>query len=204
MPSDGDPGFDAPPTPGFYVPPTSLPGEPYILQVAADGVPLTLDEATNEAQIVVSGVVKQVGPARWTTPDGSRPANPHLPGNRHYIVTPVTIQVTSALKGGNGNIGLGSELTLQAFGGEVGQDRVEWLHYKDNVYQAGEQVIVFLVPPSTSDPLQTAGNRQLWQAIERYTVDANGRARNSHSDLPVQQLFDEISSATQPLPSTKP
>ena len=197
VPLDGDKDFDASPTPGFYLPPTPLPGDPYILQVAADGVPPSVDEATGQAQLVVSGLVKQVGPARWTTSDGSRPANPHLPGNRDYIVTPVTIQVTNALKGSN--IGLGAELTLQAFGGVVGQDRVEWLHDKDNLYQTGQQVIVFLVPPSASDPLQTSGNRQLWQSIERYTVDANGRARNSHSDVPAQQLLDEISRATQTL-----
>ncbi len=202
VPPGGDKDFDATPTPGYFVPPTPQPSDPIHLQVAAGMVPLTVDQATNEAQVVVMGVVKQVGPARWTTPDGSRPADPHAQSNRDYIVTPITIQVTNALKGGS--LVPGTELTLQAFGGQVGRDKVEWLHDKDNLYRVGQQVLVFLAAPGGADALQTIEGRPAWMQVERYTVDPEDKARNWHSNIPVQQLLDQVRNAAQTPPNKKP
>jgi hypothetical protein len=205
VPPGGDASFDATPTPGYYVPPTRQAGDPFILQVSVGMIAHTADQVTNEAQAVVVGVVKQVGPPRWTTPDGSRPANPHLQTNRDYIITPVIIQVTNAPKTGKATgLGPGAELVLQAFGGQIGEDKVEWLHDQDNLYQVGQRVVVFLAAPTGQDRLQTIGGRPAWVTLDRYTVDANNRARNWHSDMPVEQLLDIVGNAAQGPPKTKP
>ncbi|HKP53378.1 MAG TPA: hypothetical protein VJ183_12100 [Chloroflexia bacterium] len=200
VPPGVDPGFDATPTPGYYVPPAPKPNDPYVLTIGVtQGIATTKDNA-ELSTLIVDGIVKQVGPARWTTKDGARPANPFAEDNRHYIFTPIVIEVGSSLKEAKG-IGSGSELVLLAIGGQVGQDRVEWSHDKDNIFEVGQRAILFIREARPSDPIQTVDNRPLWQVVERYTVTPDGRARNWHSDMPTQQLFSEIDAAVQ---STRP
>jgi hypothetical protein len=74
------------------------PEDPYY--VLTCGHPISdLNVLTDFAPIIVRGVVTQVGPARWSTPDGTRPPNPHARDTRETIYRPVIVQVDEYLKG---------------------------------------------------------------------------------------------------------
>jgi hypothetical protein len=200
VPPDGDKDFDATPIPGYYVPSTPKPGDPYVLSIDVTLGKSTTKETADLSTLIVDGIVKQVGPARWTTTDGKRPANPWAKDNKDYIFTPVVIETSSSLKEAKG-IGTGSQVMVLAIGGQVGQDRVVWTHDNDKTFKVGQRVIVYLRETKPSDPIQTVDNQPLWRLIERYTVTADGKAQNWHSDIPMQQLLSEIDAAVH---STKP
>jgi hypothetical protein len=72
--------------------PTPNPGDPYTLYWTVTRYP-SVPFSTQSASTVVLATVRQVFPARWTTPDGSRPANPHEA--QHTIFRPVIIPTTA-------------------------------------------------------------------------------------------------------------
>ena len=191
VPPGSDPGFDATPTPGYYVPPTPRPSDPYIQHIAVtEGVGSTQESASFSTS-VIDGEVDEVQPARWTTTDGIRPANPWADDSVHFIFTPVVVIVSDTLKPAKG-IGTGTQLLVSAIGGQVGQDQVVWTHDNDQVYTVGQRVILFIRETRPSDPIHSINGIPLWSPLERYTVTSGGMATNWHDTLPMQQLLSDI------------
>lgn len=174
------------PTPTYSTPP---PSEPFILTVVGEKIPNT-SRSTSQATFVVIGIVKQVLPARWTTPDGRRPANPHASTNQEIIFTPVLLEVEQAIKGQPSQL-----LYVFAFGGTMGLDRVERTSDDVDKFTQGERVMAFLAPEPRGLNLN---NNVLWRVIERYTVRPDGQVENSHLTLPLDKLMLEIREAIRP------
>lgn len=169
--------------------PTSRPSDPYTVITAGTGIP-DVQLMTKEATVVVLGTVRQVLPARWTTPDGRRPANPHDPANRESIATPVLVEVEQYLKGQQPQ----RQLIVFAPGGTIGQDRVAVnLNGRDQfAFREGERVVVFL-DERLRGSARTSNGSPLWNPLSGYyTVNEDGQATNGFRTVPLQQLLDEI------------
>ncbi len=200
LPTGVDPSWDATPVPQGP-PPTLGPDAPYHMTSAGSRMPYEPKEATERASIVVLGTVRQVGPARWTTPDGKRPANPHGQdvSTADYIFTPVLVTVEQYLKGKHASV----DVLLEAYGGTVGQDSVE--HVGDDLYtfKQGDRVVVFLEKKANKSQVQAVDGRPLWNIMEHYTITADGRAINTYHDdshpsrpsISLQRLLEDIAAA---------
>lgn len=78
--------------------PGPLPGSPYMFVSVAERLASSFAGRVREhATLIVLGTVREIGAARWTTPDGTRPDNPQA--NRFGIVTPVRVGVEQIAKG---------------------------------------------------------------------------------------------------------
>ena len=147
--------------------PTYDPAAPCgITAVGRDGVTPVI--AAMNADPIVIGTVLQVRDARWSTPDGSRPAT-GCGGPPYYrIYTPVVVRVEQVVKGA---VLPAQEIVVEGYGGSIGQDRQ--IQLPDTPYTAGERALLFL----------------------RYLIDAAGLATNANDPaerLPLQQLLDDI------------
>lgn len=167
---------------------TLQPGDPYNLTIYGRRT-VDTGRSAREATVIAIGTVKRVQPARWTTPDGRRPENPHAPTNLETIYTPVEIEIEQWLKGERPE----SELVIFALGGVIGQDSVESRVSDVNVFHQGQRVIVFLADRGLK--LDAA---PLWSIVERYTLTGDGQAVNSLHILPLAELLDEVYAALQP------
>jgi len=163
--------------------PTPLPSDPY--QVLATGTRDTFDPKiiAQDSSIIVVGIVQDILPARWTTIDGRRPANPHANSNTDTIYTPVLIKVETDVKG----LGIQQQLYLYAWGGAIGQDSATW--QLDAMYQfkEGERAVLFL-----NERGQLLNNSPLWSINEHYTIDTKDNADNGYQSLPLQKLLEQI------------
>ncbi|HEX8599202.1 MAG TPA: hypothetical protein VF952_11885 [Chloroflexia bacterium] len=196
VPPNGDQDFNNTPTRGFYIPPTPLPTDPYVIHINTTLGYSTIEESTELSDLVVMGTIKHVGPAQWTTADGKRPANPRDPGNRHYIFTPVVVQVSNSFKGLNAGAGVaGTEVVFLTVGGQVGQDKIVVSSNNDTLFEVGQQEVLFLNETKPMDVVQTFDNRPLLKLRGRYTVTADGMATNWYSSIPLAQLIEEIEKA---------
>lgn len=142
------------------------------------------------SSVIVIGTVKQILPARWTTADGHRPADP----TGHAIFRPVMLDVEEYLKGEQN----ARTLQLYAWGGRIGDDMFE--AQPDTLYefQQGEHVVVFLeeFAPGSS-PLNVDGS-SLWSIQEHYTLTGDDQAQNFYQTLPLAELRATIQTALQP------
>ena len=141
------------------------------------------------ATIIAIGTVKQVMPARWTTPNGQRPPNPHAASNRETIFRPVLFDVEQYLKGQQPQ----DRLLIFAYGGQVGQDSVRLENDDTFEFREGEQAILFLVNHGRS-----LNGSLMWDINAHYTITQDGKATNSYHTLPLQQLLNEIQAALKP------
>lgn len=184
-----DPGFD-PPTPDPYTPrtptPTHLPTDPLRSILFAERVS-DIRDSTKAAGVIVTCTVRKVGPSRWSTPDGNRPANPWAEGNQDFIFTPITVTVDSYIKG----LLPQTELRLHGYGGTVGQDSMGW---GDDLYNfiEGDRVLLFIFRGQGVNP-STVSNLNLWDVYDRFSITADGQAVNMYHEMPLQQLLDQIS-----------
>ena len=183
------------PTPDHPLPPqpTQPPEAPVNSIAIADGSP-NATRATREATVVALGTVRQVLPARWNTPGGGRPANPHSRESRQRdtIFTPVIVQVERYLKGSRPQ----PQIHLFANGGTVGQDAVRFSGPMTFTFHEGERVVVFL----KEDPRNPAApdGAPFWRLVDqRYLIDQDDRATDGVRTVPLQQLLDEIAAAQQ-------
>lgn len=169
---------------------TPRPSDPYYRGVAVDGWP-SLPYSLREASLIVLARVRRIFPARWTTPDGNRPANPH--DGQRTIFTPVLVEVERYLKGHGG-----AQLYLWVNGGKIGQDEV---FYSGTFYPPpeGEQVVLFL--RELSQASVRVDGAALYYAIDDYRVTAEGRAVNRSQEIPLQQLLDQIATAAVATPT---
>jgi hypothetical protein len=171
------------PPPRYLPPPTPQPGDPYTMEVDQQ-----LDrsiEAISGLPVILIGTVKDIQPARWTTLNGERPADPFEDNNAYTIYTPVNIVVDQYLKGQQEPF----LLTVVALGGRVGADSV--IYSPEGIYHfaVGEKVVVFL--ERNPFGLSTNGS-PLLAVAERYTIMPDGQATNGIRTLPLQQLVKEI------------
>jgi hypothetical protein len=154
-----------------------------------------INYVVDNATTIVRGTVRHVPPARWSTPDGRRPANPHDPkGTGNFIYRPVVMQVEEYFKGEQPR----RELVLFARGGTVGQDSHDYCGDPLYTFQEGEQVVLFLSPLAAGlgpIPPATPGGPPLSAIVEHYTISAEGQATNIRRQVPLQQLLDEIQAA---------
>ncbi|MFN8516378.1 MAG: hypothetical protein U0841_28110 [Chloroflexia bacterium] len=106
------------PCPGFGSSSSAEPSAPYNRSTAFDQDASPFAEKVRRfAQLILIGTVRDILPARWTTPDGQRPVNPHS-GQVATIYTPIRVQIEQLAKG---TYAL-PDLYFAEFGGRVGQD----------------------------------------------------------------------------------
>jgi len=97
--------------------PTPSPDAPYVWSIAVEGVARSFAARVRAAPLILLVVAPGYFPARWTTPDGTRPANPHG-GNPYTIIIPERTDVVAVAKGSYDL----SQLYVAYFGGRIGQD----------------------------------------------------------------------------------
>ena len=108
---------------------------------AYGGQPDDFSKAVERADVVVRGVLTQVNPPKWSTADGSVPADLDSAEVKDWSVhirTPVEMSVKSVFKGD----GIGETITFSFVGGQVG-DVTETFEWND-VLEKDAEVIVFL------------------------------------------------------------
>lgn len=178
---------------------TPRPSDPLRVTIAAarDGNPRL---ATTLSTLVITGTVVEAQSARWSTPDGRRPADPRDQQSPYGIITPMFLRVDRLVLG----VAVPVRLAAVIPEGAVGED---YVRYSDGIYSfsAGQQVVLFLkpskLPPLILDGLPT------WDIIDRYTVTPTQQATNSYQTLPLQDLRDIIVTVgghTQPTQSATP
>lgn len=188
------------PLPGSSMPQSSAsarqPETPIYVQ--ACGQRVTDVKVVNEvASMIVRGTVTHVPPPRWSTPDGTRPRNPHARERVGFIYRPVTIDVEQYLKGEQPD----QTLLVIAAGGTVGQDTFDYCGDPIFTFQEGEQVVLFLYPHDAhASPIGDAppGGPRTMEIAEHYTITDDGQALNIQRQVPMQQLLDEIQAAHHP------
>lgn len=196
VPIGSDPGFNDPvgnPTPVYATPgPTLGPDEPW-------GGSLNLyrisdvQASIQRAEVIFIGTVLEVGPARWTTVDGKRPANPHSPENKDTIFRPVRVIAETHLKG----IHKQTEFVLMAYGGVVGKDALEWAGDDLQSFTPNERVLVFLSNPPQLSQYVASTKLALWKLDDKFTLTSDGMAFNTYKKMPLDQLLAEIQSAVK-------
>lgn len=188
--SDSTFGDDKTPISGYTPVPTHQPSDPVSVSVTYDFFwPDTNREATS-AVTIITGTVTQIGAPRWTTANGLRPANPWAVGITDTIVTPVFISVSTYLKAPQ----LATVMLVEAVGGIVGADQIEWSGDNLQTYTVGDRVVVFLDKRGVDPNLLVSGYPP-WHMLEHYTLTSNGNATNTYRTTSAQQLFDEITTA---------
>jgi hypothetical protein len=168
------------------------PSQPCVLASIASSP--GIQTQARSAQVIIVGVIVEVAPARWSTPNGQRPAMPPCGGQPpyDYIFTPVRVSVEQVVKGSIST----SEIEVRLIGGTVGQDQL--LMPQQAPLLAGERSVLFINVPNNSS---IAG---------RYIVKPDGTAVEDvppSRTFPLQQLLSEITAiigASSPMPSTTP
>ena len=208
--SQGFPAFDpnraAPPVPSAPSPPTgvNLPAAapqatarstplptvapPYHVGVSGFGDPPP-SALVQHASLIVRGTVKQVGPTRWTTPDGKKPAGyDKAPAFGVYsIYRPIYLTVHELYKGQLEE----QEIILFAPGGGYAE---ESLTYEDQAfhYRPGDGVVVF-----ASHKGLYLGGRKMWNIEGKYRIE-DGIAKQNVSTRPADDLIYEIKAEVNP------
>lgn len=188
------PTLSAPPTePPITLPTEEIinPSDPFYLIINGNRTPNTR-VSVNDSSAIVIGQVEEIFPARWSTPDGQRPADPFAYDNQATIYTPVRIQVEQSFLGYT----TGEQMVVYALGGMVGQDAVVYASDDTYKFQLGDRVVVFVEELGA----EIDGNPQL-QVRERYSISSEGLAYNGLRQVPLQELVQEIeASLASPLP----
>jgi hypothetical protein len=104
---------------GGGIRPTPSPEAPYVWSIAVEGVAQTFAARVRAAPLILLVSAPGYFPARWTTPDGARPPNPHS-GNSYTIITPERTDVVAVAKGSYDF----PQLYMARFGRRIGQDCV--------------------------------------------------------------------------------
>lgn len=145
--------------------------------------------ARDFSTVIVLGKVMQVLPARWTTPTGARPANPHAPGPPYYtIYRPVVVEVEQYLKGERPE----TSLSIVANGGRIGQDSVDSCGDTLFDFHEGEQVVLLLYE---SPQAPSMNGTQTLRVVEHYTITDDGYATRSFERAPLESLLEQIQGA---------
>lgn len=165
----------------------------------ADGGGSFALNATKQATMVAIGSVQQVLPARWNTPAGGRPSNPHSweSKQRDTIYTPVIVRVEAYLKG----VQPQPWVLIFSNGEVVGQDSVTYSGRGNHTFREGERVVVFLderVPAGSQGAMIALDSASFWNPVSaHYVVTQDNLATDGFRAVPLQQLLAEIAAAQQ-------
>lgn len=94
---------------------TPSPDDPYVGGLATEGAAIAFADRVRRAELVALVEQSTVLPARWTTDDGKRPANPH-----QYAATIITPERAKIVTVAKGKYDL-PDLYLAHYGGTIGQ-----------------------------------------------------------------------------------
>jgi hypothetical protein len=182
----GEEETPVPETPG----PTPDPNDPFrIYEFVDPGEPYTPQSLVRRFDVIVVGTVTEVLPARWTTPDGSRPANPHETVPEEFtIFTPVVIELDAPpllarpeeeLSSYLAEISTSGRIVVATLGGTVGDDAVvtENFHHK---LELGDRVVTALSSAYFDDQarqsLFATEAGAAWTPGQTYQLDNDGTA----------------------------
>ena len=194
-PTYDDPALFKPTPSGLVGMPTPRPSDPMHRSICAErerGIPQLLDYNP----VVIIGTIQEVLPARWNTPDGTRPANPFERDSdnslKYGIGTPMRVIVNQVIKGQTTDpvvhVVIGS--------GIVGQDSIDRCGDADlEAFQTGEKVLLFLAGKG-----RVPIDREAWGFYERYSITPQGQAINTFQSLSLSDLIRQIQTAP-PLPT---
>lgn len=198
--------------------PTVDPSQPFHLGIECDlGERLTADQVVESFDFVVLGQVIEDLPARWTTPDGQRPADPFdssVVPSRVTIATPhvVQLEVPKALNSLTGPvISLDTEETplvppgtdrvvVATHGGTVGQDSIFDTCPATHL-EAGEQVILgvrkalgYGLRDDVDQRVPTESGDAWWVGM-KYVLRPDGTAEDYQGPRPADEVIREILAA---------
>ncbi|NJM39709.1 MAG: hypothetical protein HC853_02505 [Anaerolineae bacterium] len=144
--------------------------------------------AAAKSDFVVLGTVSKIGPARWSTGDGKRPLNPHLPTNIHSIFTPITIRIDEQIKGPQISQ---VEIQILAPFGSIDGD----IYVTDDPryeFTEGEKVLIYLknVPSPPHEDLRRSMGETIWAIMERYTATSTQDQTSYSSKYETRKLED--------------
>ena len=191
------PVFEPTPTPW-----TPAPGDPfnYAYSLAYGASPFNADALVAVNDVIAIGRVVQILPARWTTPDGTRPSDPwRTVPDQYAIVTPVVIQLDAPPLLSRPDTDLSSgQLVIATEGGQVGQDSITtnmtWDHYA-----VGDRVLVAV---STTRRLGPQGLIQTeagpgWATGMQWVLADDGTAIWVGGTMRTVDLISQIEAAAQ-------
>ena len=172
------------------------PGEPvaHSEQVSITAYPINLspEEAAAASDVVVRGMVRSLSAARWNTPDGKRPVEfdpAGVPG-KYMVYRTALVEITANLV--ESKLPTPSTVEVTVFGGEVDGVVVSVSDWGPNL-SVGDDVILFLNEPSEEQLI-----REYWTALQYFTLDAKGEARNEFQFIPLSELTARVRSSAQP------
>ncbi len=144
--------------------------DPYLHRVAGEGVASPFTEWVRErAALIVLGTVRERQPARWTTPDGRRPVNPHAQDGLQ-IISPILVAVEQVPKGAYPL----PDIYLAAPGGTIGPDCAEYSGSGPRAQHSLNRRILYLLNPEPDFAALTAvpgdDRYRYYRADYSYTV----------------------------------
>lgn len=204
------PGEEPPPTP-----PSELPGRPDPDSPLQLGMDTSYEAAADfdfvpGSRIIATGTVVELLPARWTTPDATRPANPHDPTQvplTYTIVTPIRIELDQQFFLTRGvDVPAEGILLIAAEGGQVGEDLIESERPWDQ-FAVGERVMVavrgFHVSADSrfGAPLDT-DTGAMWSVINTFVLLDDGSAVDyDGNSRPIEDLMHDIEQRNAEVPA---
>jgi len=146
-----------------------------------------MSERIRHANVIALGTVVEVAPPRWTTPDGTRPANPHT--GDETIYSPVVIEVERYLKGERPS----QQLGVLEPGGEIDQDAVSRACF---IFNEGDHVVLFLRPSYFKNA--TYNGMRFWAVSECFWVQDEQVTSPEGWTAPLPKVLADIEAALQP------
>lgn len=148
------------------------------------GQPETWTALTQDADLVVEGVVERLLPARWTTLDGTAPTTPQHNDPTVHIRTPVRFTVTRVFKGQR----VPPSVIFSIPGGQVGAAALA--SEETEIYNPGTHLLVFLYRGQASSPPAQIDSGALFPSMP--LVIEGDVAHGPIKDVPVADLVQQI------------
>jgi len=151
---------------------TPSPDAPYLWSIAVEGVAQSFAARVRAAPAILLVTARGYSPARWTTSNGARPANPHS-GGPYTIITPERTDVVAVAKG---NYDL-PQLHVARFGGRISQDCVSG---SNSLYTGGDPIgtrFLYLLAPAEypeATPLLDDPRYRFYTVTRSYAVSPMG------------------------------
>ncbi|HII02979.1 TPA: hypothetical protein HA351_15445 [Methanosarcinaceae archaeon] len=155
---------------------------------------LSPEELAKKSDLILIGSVKEILPARWSTPDGGQPENAiEALGRDEVIYRDVVISVDEYLK----NSLSSNEVVVRVLGGIVGNLGMD---VEDEAsFEPGEDVLLYLVEdtsPATKD-LKPEHFRVTGISQGKYTLTGDGKAVKSGETVDLEELLEIINDVDQ-------
>jgi hypothetical protein len=201
--------------------PSVTPSPPFILSITGDYAyhpelePFPI-ETVEQTHLIIQGTVVNILPARWTTPDGTRPVDPSraVESREATIITPVVVQLTGPpivdRRPPDLPIDVSSgEVVIAALGGQVGLDSIrtdDW----SQLFEVGDVVLVGLtsVSPDRAAGLIPTERGPAWSVAFKFDVTTDGRAQApgqlGYRSAPLNELVTQYQNAAAQLPPVNP